>query len=63
MYSLLWLTVTKVVFEYQLERQNEGMFTGLTVTKVVFEYLQNGKFKTEAEAWLTVTKVVFEFFI
>ena len=33
-----WLTVTKVVFEFNLSDEEKAFVIGLTVTKVVFEF-------------------------
>ena len=57
--SILYLTLTRVVFEYQLERQNEGMFTDLTLTRVVFE-LRDTERDLITRGNLTLTRVVFE---
>ena len=61
-FYILWLTVTKVVFEFWAMRLRYNAFNRLTVTKVVFEFYINKLFLTIFPR-LTVTKVVFEFMI
>ena len=54
------LTVTKVVFEFELKYFAPPRAIGLTVTKVVFEF-NNSKVVKFLTYRLTVTKVVFEY--
>ena len=55
----VWLTVTKVVFEFEYPVWVNPRYLGLTVTKVVFEYVMQLAI-INIYIRLTVTKVVFE---
>ena len=53
------LTVTNVVFEYEIPRNIVEQVMGLTVTNVVFEFL-TVEASSRLGSRLTVTNVVFE---
>ena len=60
--SLLCLTLTLVVFEYEIEGYSWDKDNSLTLTLVVFEYEIEG-YSWDKDNSLTLTLVVFECYI
>ena len=55
-----WLTLTRVVFKYDLYNTEENVEDRLTLTRVVFKYVTLHFTNTKKER-LTLTRVVFKF--